>query len=168
MSLPKTRDSVYFSEPFDYSVDLKNIRNFKLSVIKLEFWGILSPEDSFWSNPEKNCSKGIRGARLYRNFCNKRQVVWTSKRLLLFKENQITQVKEFIYFLYVEDVRGWANWNHSFDIHLSYQASILWMNILIHPGLTLTVGRRLCSLRRLDGRHSPSWVPLGLPGSGSR
>lgn len=28
------------------------------------------------------------------------------KRLLLFKENQITQVKEYIYFLYVEDVRG--------------------------------------------------------------
>ena len=146
MSLPKTRDSVYFSEPFNYSVDLKNIHNLKLSVIWWEFWGLLSPENSFWSNPEKIAPRRWEGEPGYIEILQQKAGSLNIKRLLSFKENQITQVKEYIYFLYVEDVRGWANWNYSFDIHLSYQASILWMNILSSSGLTLTVGRGL-SLR---------------------
>ena len=46
------------------------------------------------------CSKEARErARIFMNFCNKDQVVQNIKRLLLIKENQISQVKEFTIFL---------------------------------------------------------------------
>ena len=47
-----------------------------------------------------DCSEGLLqrgkgGARIYRCFCNQGQIVGTSKKLLLIRENQISQVKEF-------------------------------------------------------------------------
>ena len=36
------------------------------------------------------------------------------------KKTQRSQINEFIIFLLWENVRLWAHWNHSFDIHLSY------------------------------------------------
>ena len=48
----------------------------------------------------RNCSEEARGgARIYRSFCDKGKVVANIKRLLLIKENQISQVKEFSAFL---------------------------------------------------------------------
>ena len=42
------------------------------------------------------------------------------KRLLLIKENHISQVKEFTAFLYMGKCKVWVLWNSSFDMHLSY------------------------------------------------
>ena len=43
----------------------------------------------------RDCSVEARGRPGYMSFCNKDQVVRTSKESLLIKENQISQVKEF-------------------------------------------------------------------------
>ena len=61
--------------------------------------------------------------RLCRSFVTKAGSLNT-KRLLLTKENQISQVKEFSAFLCVEDARVWAHWNHSFPIYLNYSGPI--------------------------------------------
>ena len=48
----------------------------------------------------RNCSEEAPGgARIYRSFATKGQVVGNVKRLSLIKENQIPQVKEFSAFL---------------------------------------------------------------------
>ena len=43
---------------------------------------------------------------MYRNFCNKRSGSWNIKRLLLIKENQISQVKELSTFLYMRKCKS--------------------------------------------------------------
>ena len=50
------------------------------------------------------------------------------KRLLLIKENQITQAKKFSIFLCM--ARVCAHWNHSFDIHLSHLGPVFCFHIL--------------------------------------
>ena len=53
------------------------------------------------------------------------------KGLLLIKENQTSQVKEFSAFLCMGRCKIWAHWNHSFDMYLSYLgASLLCFLIL--------------------------------------
>ena len=48
----------------------------------------------------RNFSEEVRGeARIFRSFYNKRQVVGNIKKLLLIRENQISQIKEFSTFL---------------------------------------------------------------------
>ena len=77
---------------------------------------------SLWdtiSRSERVLRGGKRGARIYRDFATK-GIVQNIKRLLLIKENQILQFKEFGTFFYIwEAPRVWTPWNHPFDVHLS-------------------------------------------------
>ena len=59
-----------------------------------------SPGDSISSNPERTAPgrQGV-GSQVIQTFCNKGQAVGNIKRLLLIKENQISQGKEFSAFL---------------------------------------------------------------------
>ena len=43
------------------------------------------------------------------------------KKILLIKENQTSQVNEWVLFFVWEDVRVWAHWTHSFDRHLTIE-----------------------------------------------
>ena len=45
--------------------------------------------------------RGKEGARIYKSFCKKDQVVKTPKEYCLIKENQIPQVNKFSIFLYM-------------------------------------------------------------------
>ena len=54
----------------------------------------LSPGHSISDNSEGLVQRGKGGARIYRGFCNKRPSSRNIKRLLLIKENQISQVNE--------------------------------------------------------------------------
>ena len=51
-----------------------------------------SLEDSLSDSSEGLFRRGKGGDRIYREFCNKYQII---KRLLLIEENQISQVNEF-------------------------------------------------------------------------
>ena len=81
------------------------------------------------------------------------------KQLLLIKENQISQVKEFSAFL--SKGRAWAHWNHSFHMHLSYLSPVFCVFHILSSSV-LTVGSG-CSLMaaRLHRYFLPSWVTLG-------
>ena len=50
--------------------------------------------------------RGEGGARIYQSFCNKDQVVGTSKDYCLIKENQTSQVNEFSTFLHMGRCRS--------------------------------------------------------------
>ena len=64
----------------------------------------LSPEDSLSDCSEGLLRRGQGGTRIYRGFCNKNQVVGTSKDYV--KENQTSQVNEFSIFLGMERCKG--------------------------------------------------------------
>ena len=76
-----------------------------------------SPGDSVSDSSEKLLWGGKRG-RTYRKVSNKGQVFGKVKRVLIIKENQICQAKEFHYVW--EDERVWAHWNHSSDMRAIY------------------------------------------------
>ena len=73
--------------------------------------------------------QGKGGARLYRSFATKAGCLHI-KRLLLVKENQISQVMEFSTFL---SMGRWKSWNHSFDIHFTYLGTVSYFQILCFP-----------------------------------
>ena len=93
-------------------------KTWELCLIHWTFLGLQT-----WKTPSqlilRDCSGEAREeGGIYTSFCNKN---WPSsqniKGLLLIKENQISQVKKF---LYMWRWWSWALWNHSFDMHPSY------------------------------------------------
>ena len=59
-------------------------------------------EESPSDGSEVLFQKGKGETRIYRSFCNKKPGSCNIKRLLLIKENQTSQVKEFCTFPYTE------------------------------------------------------------------
>ena len=94
----------------------------------------------------ENSSEEVEGTRLYRSFTTKGAGRLNFKRLLLMKENQLSQVKKFRLFSVCKDARIWAHWNHPFDTHLSYLGPVSCFHILsfLSSGLSGGTG---CSLR---------------------
>ena len=75
-----------------------------------------------------DCSEGLLwrgngGARVYRSFCNKNQVVGTSNNYCWLKKIRHPKLRNLPVFCVQEDARVWAHWDHSFDVHLSYLGS---------------------------------------------
>ena len=91
--------------------------------------------------PWEKCSDEARRELEYIGVLQQRAGSLNIKRLLLTKENEIDQVKEFIASLFYvwEDARLWDYWNHFVDMHLGY------------------LGPVSCA--------STSWVSSGLTGS---
>ena len=90
----------------------------------------------------RDCSEEIKEEPGYIGVLQQRPGSQNIKISLLVKENQVSQIKEFsASLLYMwEDAKVWAQWNHSFAMHLSH------------------LGPVFC--------FSPSWVPSGCtPGS---
>ena len=77
----------------------KKMHNLRVMFYSADIWRTLSLGHSISDNAEKLFRRGKWGARIYRDFCNKRPGSWTIKGLLLIKENEITQIKEFSAFL---------------------------------------------------------------------
>ena len=88
-----------------------------------------SPGGSISSHPKRTAQ---RSSQVIQKFCNKRQIVWTS-RVLLIKENQISQVKELSAFLCMGRCMGLGSLKSfpSYAPHLT-RASVLWF---LHPEL---------------------------------
>ena len=64
-----------------------------------------------------------------------------AKSWLLFKENQIPQVKEFSTFLCMGRCKVWAHWKHAFDMCLIYLGPVSYsFNILSFLRLTSSHG----------------------------
>ena len=63
--------------------------------------------------------RGKGGARIYTGFCNKDQVVRTSKDDCWLKKARHLKLRNLVPFCVWEDARVWAQWNHSFELHLS-------------------------------------------------
>ena len=141
--------------------DLKVMHNLKVESYVLfsrQIWGLkLRRQDS--QITLRDCyGKTKEGAKIYKNFCNKDQVVRTSL-LLLIKENQTSQVKEFSTFPCMGRCKS-----------LGSLKSFLWCAPQL-SGASIQCFHSLSFLRThsrgeavvwwlLDGRHS---LPLGFP-----
>ena len=81
----------------------------------------LNPRYSISSDPERTVSKKVGGwgVRLHRSL-QQGSGNLNIKRLLLIKENQISQIMEFSTLLCIRRcISVWAHWNHSFHLRLS-------------------------------------------------
>ena len=67
--------------------------------------------------------RGRGGARIYRSFCWEKKKPKTCKldiqRLLLITKNRHLKLITSVLFCVQEDARVWAEWNYSFDMHLT-------------------------------------------------
>lgn len=124
----------------------------------------VSPGHSMSDYSERLLWRGKRGAKKFRNFYNKDQVVRTSKEYCLMKENQTSQVKEFsacLCFYVWNDMRVWVDGNHSCDMHLSYLGPVSWAFSFSSPqGVPLGVAAMSDGL--MTSIKFPTWLPLGL------
>lgn len=80
------------------------------------FWGLQA-----WESASKialrSGSKQVREKTKYKGVLQQRPGSWNILRLLLIKENWMDV--SWSTFLRMEDARVWAQWSHSFDVHLS-------------------------------------------------
>ena len=87
--------------------------------------------DSISGNPERTASRRRGRIQVIQRFCNKGQVVWTSKDYCSLKKTRYPKLRNLALFYEWEDARVWAHWNHSFDMHLScrgqYTLFISWI-----------------------------------------
>ena len=121
----------------------------KIHNLKTENYVLFSRQSRAWAQDAafqtalRDCSEEVREKPEYIGVLQQRPGSQNIKMLLLVKENQVSQIKEFSAFLsYIwEDATVWAQWNHSFDWHFSY------------------LGPVFC--------FSPSWVPSGCTPGGS-
>ena len=61
------------------------------------------------TQPLRDCSQEVKGeARIYRTFCNKYQVVGTSKDYCYLKKIRYLKLKNLALFYVWEDARVWA------------------------------------------------------------
>ena len=113
----------------------------------------------------RNCSEEASGgARIDRSICNKRPGSWNIERLLLTKENQISQVKEFSAFLCMGRCKSLG----SLKSFLWYAPQLSGDSILCFPILSLLRVHRQEWLQRwlLDGFGSGQPVSLvSIPSS---
>ena len=106
----------------------------------------------------RSSSPGDRSARLLWGTSPKRQgrsqdtkrISQGIKRLLLIKENQTYQVKEFSTFLCMRRCKVWAYWNYPFDRHLSYLGPVscvfsFWVPSGLTTGMAITRWLNGCS-----------------------
>ena len=106
----------------------------------------------------RTSSPGDRSARLLWGTSPKRQgrsqdtkrISQGIKRLLLIKENQTYQVKEFSTFLCMRRCKVWAYWNYPFDRHLSYLGPVscvfsFWVPSGLTTGMAITRWLNGCS-----------------------
>ena len=68
----------------------------------------LSPGHGISDRSEELPQRGQGGARIYRSFCNKGQVVGTSKDYCLLKKTRHLQLRNFTLFYVRGDGRVWA------------------------------------------------------------
>ena len=68
-----------------------------------------SPGDSISDSSEKLLQGGKGGARIYRRFCTKGQIVRNIKILLLIKETRYVKLRNLALFYVWEDARVWAH-----------------------------------------------------------
>ena len=107
----------------------------KLRVLFI-WWKFLELQAQEKASPGRTVSLEVEGAiRLHRSL-QQGTVSLNNKRLLLIKENQISQIKEFSVLLYMERANIWAPWIHSFHLNLSYvvpnPASWLFTSLIPH------------------------------------
>ena len=84
-------------------------------------------QTSWWCKPgtalsdhsEGPLQRGKGGARVYRSFYNKHQVVGTSKDYCSSEKTTHLKLRNSELFYVWEDARVWAHWNHSSNVHLS-------------------------------------------------
>ena len=126
--------------PWDFPGKSTGVGCHCLLCIKVELcfiWWTFSGLQA-WETGLSDCFEGLLqrgkgGARIYRCFRDQGQVLETSKKLLLIKENQISLVKEFRTLLCVWGGEGWGGWKvethgtHSFDMLLSYLGPVSWV-----------------------------------------
>ena len=89
---------------------------------KLNFiWGKMrtAAQETAFQIALKYCSKELMGIPGYIRVFQQRACSWNIKKLLLIKENQISQAKELVPFYIWEYARVWAHWNHFFDMDLN-------------------------------------------------
>ena len=70
--------------------------------------------------------RGGGGARVYRSFCNKNQVVGRSNNYCWLKKIRHPKLRSLPLFCVREDAGVWAHWDHSFNVHLSYLGPAFW------------------------------------------
>ena len=74
--------------------------------------------DSILSNPERTTRSQGR-SQVIQKFCNKGQVVWTSKDYYWLEKTRYPKLRNSVLFYVWEDARVWVHRRHSFDMHLS-------------------------------------------------
>ena len=99
----------------------------KMNPLKIEnyVWFSGHSEDFKPKGQDSDHSEGLLlrgkgGARIYRSFLQQRLGNRGIKRLLLMKENQVSQVNEFSAFLCMGRCWSLGSLKYSFDVHLSY------------------------------------------------
>ena len=107
----------------------------KLRVLFI-WWKFLELQTQEKASPGRTVSLEVEGGiRLCRSL-QQGTVSLNNKRLLLIKESQISQIKEFSVLLYMERANIWAPWIHSFHMNLSYvvpnPASWLFTSLIPH------------------------------------
>ena len=85
-----------------------------------EFLRTSSSGGSLSDNSEGLLWRGEEGAQIQRGFCNRDQVVGTSRDYCSLKRIRHHKLRNLALFYVWEDARVWAHWNHSFAMHLSY------------------------------------------------
>ena len=100
---------VKVARDFHHGVDLKKYsqpKSWEWYFIHWEFWGLQAGQAASQVTL-RELLQGREGRnQVIQKFCNKGQVIWTSKDYCELKENQISQVKEFSAFLLWEDAHG--------------------------------------------------------------
>ena len=101
-------------------------KSWELCFIQWEYLGLQAPGDSISSNPERTALRRWGKESGYIEVLQQRAGSPNIKRLLLIKENQISQVKEFCVFL------GMERWKSlgSLKSFLSYACQLSWASIL--------------------------------------
>ena len=95
-------------------------KNWELCLIQWTFWGLQAQGTRLSDHSEGLLLRGKGGARIYRSFLQQRLGNRDIKRLLLMKENQVSQVNEFSAFLCMGRCWSLGSLKYSFDVHLSY------------------------------------------------
>ena len=110
-----------------------------------------SPGYSISSNSEKLLPKRQMGSQeIYRSFCNKDQVVGTSKDYWLLMKTRYPKLRNLALFCVLEDIRVWL---------LSYQGPVFLFS-WVFLGCTVRVAAVSDDL--VAGILPPSWAPSGF------
>lgn len=99
----------------------------KKKIVQPESWelSVIWGETRTWSQETasrvalRNCSEEVKGGdRVYKSFCNKGSVLGKKKYL---QKTRFTETDFIENQFQWEDIKVWAYWNDSFDMHLSHK-----------------------------------------------